>query len=142
MTFANKGKALLVAAGVAVVAAVVAAIVIEPPEQARKKRLDDRRVQDLWQIESVVNEYWKRQQKLPPALNTLQSAGLKASIVDPETNLPYEYTPLSEQSYRICANFSFETGNARHRPWPVQAAEWSHTAGRHCFERTVRQRPG
>ena len=141
MTFANKGKALLAAAGVAVIAAVVAAILIEPPEQARKKRLDDRRVHDLWQIESVVNEYWKRQQKLPPALNVLQSVGLQASTVDPESNLPYGYTPLSEQSYRLCANFSFESGNERHRPWPTQAAEWSHAAGQYCFERTAGQKP-
>ena len=59
MSLANQGKALLVAAAVAVIAAIVAAIVIEPPDQARKKRLDDRR-RDLWQVESVVNEYWKR----------------------------------------------------------------------------------
>ena len=142
MSFVKKGKGLLIAASVAVVAAIVAAIVIEPPAHARKKRLDDRRVQDLSQIESVVNEYWRRQQKLPPALTSLQGVGLKVSIVDPETALPYEYTPLSEQSYRICANFSFETGNARNRPWPAQTAEWSHTAGRHCFERTVRQKLG
>jgi hypothetical protein len=142
MTFANKGRALLVAAGVVVIAAVVAAIVVEPPEQARKKRLDDRRVQDLLTIETVVNEYWKRQQKLPASLVALQTSGLKASIDDPETNVAYEYLPLSEKSYRVCANFALETGNAGRRPWPANTVEWSHNAGRQCFERTLRQGPG
>ena len=142
MSFANKGKVLLVAASVAVIAAVVAAIVIEPPEQARKRRLDDRRVHDLWQIESVVNEYWKRHQKLPSSLDTLQSSGLQASVADPETSLPYQYLAVSEDSYRICANFALETGNAGRRAWPAQAVEWAHTAGRHCFERTARKSPG
>ena len=142
MTFARKGKALLVAASVVVIAAVVAAVVVEPPEQARKKRLDDRRLQDLSTIETVVNEYWKRQQTLPPTLDALQSAGLNASIADPETKQPYEYLPLSERSYRMCASFAFETGNDRHRPWPARAAEWSHKAGRYCFERTVREKSG
>ena len=142
MSFANKGMVLLVAAGVAVIAAVAAAIVAEPPEQARKRRLDDRRVQDLWQIESVVNEYWKRHQKLPSSLGTLQGTGLQASVADPETNLPYEYLAVSDDSYRICANFALESGNAGRRHGQRRQLNGSHTAGRHCFERTARKKPG
>ena len=139
MSLANQGKALLVVASVAVIAAVVAAIVIEPPDQVRKKRLDDRRVQDLWHIESAVSEYWKRHEALPPSLGTLPSEGLQASVSDPETNLPYEYVALTEDSYRVCAHFAMETGNSGRRAWPAQAVEWSHPAGRHCFERTVQK---
>jgi hypothetical protein len=140
MTPARNGRLLLIAAGVAVIAAIIAAIALEPPEESRKRRLDDRRVQDLSKLETVISEYWRRQQKLPSTLDALSHGGLHATIADPESNQPYEYAPSGERSYRLCANFVLETGDPSRRPWPAHTAEWSHGAGRHCFERTVRTR--
>lgn len=137
MTQAKYGKLLLVVAAVAVAAAIAAAIALEPPSESRKRRLDERRVQDLSRVEAVLGEYWRRHKKLPPSLDALPEAGLKAPIADPESR-PYDYTLLGERSYRICANFALETGDPSRRTSPAHSVEWSHGAGRQCFERTIR----
>ena len=131
------GKVLLISASVVVAAAIAAAILLEPPELSRKKRLDERRVQDLSSIDAVIKEYWKRRQKVPASLEDLAAAGLRGSLFDPGSTVRYEYSAVGEESYRICANFALETADDSRNAWAAHGVEWSHPAGRHCFDRSV-----
>src|SRR3989442_6601914 len=126
----------------AVVAAVVAAIVIlGPPSQQRKRKLDQRRIQDLMNIERTVNSYWQRHKTLPTDLVTLsREPGFRPSMSDPESGSAYEFKVTGTDSFRLCAEFSFDSAEDP-QPWyyPPKGS-WAHGAGRQCFELTI-QRP-
>ena len=138
MSSTSKGRALLVAAGVATVAAVIGAIYLQPPEEARARRLDERRVRDLAALEATVNEYWNRKKALPKSLETMAADGLQASQLDPETKAPYKYTSTGSQSFQLCATFAFASDDERRANWPANAVQWAHPNGFVCFDRTIK----
>jgi type II secretory pathway pseudopilin PulG len=131
------GRWLLVAAAVVIVAAVAGAIaVIGTPGTQRQLRMDDRRVDDLRQIEAAAREYRKRTGTLPEGLDVLVAQpGVALSIADPETAAPYGYRRLAGDRFSLCAVFATDTAVRRddRRQWT--GTQWAHGAGRHCFER-------
>jgi hypothetical protein len=141
MTAHRRGALLLVAAGGAVLLAVVTAVVLEPPGQVRERRLDERRVDDLASINAAVDEYWKRNKKLPESLDALSAGGLKVSVSDPASGRPYEYQIAGERSYRLCATFVHGSSHPARRSLSPHQAQWSHGSGRQCFERMARETP-
>ena len=125
-----------------VIAAVVAAIVIlGPPSQQRKRKLDQRRIRDLMNIEQTVNSYWQRHKTLPPDLVTLsREPGFRPPTSDPERGSVYEFKVTGTDSFRLCAEFSFDSKEDP-QPWYYSpTGPWAHGAGRQCFELTI-QRP-
>ena len=56
------------------------------------------------------------------------------STVDPGSAEPYEYRPLDEDTYELCASFDGESPAPRRR---TPAGFWSHGVGRQCFELSV-----
>lgn len=132
------GRGLVVAAAVAVVAAVAAAITVTgSPAAQRQVRLDERRVQDLRQLEAAITDYARREGRLPEALDRLsQETGRQLSLDDPAGAGPYAYERDEGRRYRLCAVFATSTQGeaARGR---VADEGWRHPAGRHCFERAV-----
>jgi hypothetical protein len=126
---------LVVAVTLVVVATLVAGIVaVGPPSQARKRKLDDARVDDLVRIEAAVKRYADQHAAVPPALSALDEApGLRVHGTDPETGAAYEYEPVGEHAYRLCAVFSAASDdNGSSRRYPAET--WHHGIGRQCFE--------
>ena len=124
------GEKLLIAGVVAVVvAAVIGALaVIDSPAKERAKKLDDRRISDLREIERSIDLYWTRHESLPPDLETLeQEPGVEIPSEDPESERPYEYRPSDSKTYELCAVFATETPEGRYDLW-------THGQGRQCFE--------
>jgi hypothetical protein len=130
----------------AVVAAVVAAIVVAiailgSPSVQRKRKLDQRRVQDLITIEGDMSAYWHRHDTLPPDLVTLTHEGFRTPTSDPERGNPYGFTITGTDSYRLCADFSFDSKEDP-QPWyysPRGERSWAHGQGRQCFDLTVQR---
>ena len=62
------------------------------PGEVRARKLDDKRLQDLSQIQSLVLQKWQKDGVLPESLGTLNNE-LAGSIVpvDPKTKAVYEY---------------------------------------------------
>lgn len=121
---------------VAVAAAVAIGIwMLGSPAEARAYRLDDRRVRDLSVIARSVNLYWTRHGRLPADLTDLRrEPGLQQiSSSDPATSVSYEYRPLDDRRFEICARF--ERDSREPDPLPV----WTHGSGRQCFERRARK---
>ena len=55
-----------------------------------------------------------------------------AKIVDPVSEQVYQYTPLGETTYRLCATFAM--------PSPADVpAQWRHSAGTACFNLDARE---
>ena len=130
------GRWLLIAAAVVIVATVIGAIaVIGTPGTQRQLRMDDRRVDDLRQIEAAAREYRKRAGTLPDGLDVLVAQpGVALSTADPVTAVPYGYRRLAGDSFSLCAVFATDTAGARdgRRHWTDM--HWAHGVGRHCFE--------
>ncbi len=132
------GRALAVAAAIAIVAAIAMAVwVMGGPGQQRQVRLDERRVADLARIARQVEAHAGRTGELPRNLGVVAAQpGLALSVADPVTGTPYGYERLASRRYRLCAVFATDTAAG-----PAAAArhgdEWSHGMGRGCYDRTV-----
>jgi hypothetical protein len=123
------GVAMVVVIGAAVAAGVR---MMGSPGEARERRMDARRVDDLRVIAGSVETYRTRRGDLPASIEALET-GLAVTIghVDPETGAPYEYRVLAPDRYELCAVFA--TALAPEAPYADQS--WIHGAGRACFER-------
>ncbi|MBP6912243.1 MAG: hypothetical protein KBB88_03540 [Candidatus Pacebacteria bacterium] len=96
-------------------------VVIGSPLTQRELRLDQKRLEDLQNIQSQVLNYWQEYEKLPDSLKAmidpLQS--WQHIPVDPEfeKGVLYEYSITGKLSFELCATFS--------RPIPVGWQEYS-----------------
>ena len=127
---------VVVCVSVAILTAViVGAVLLDSPAEARLRRLDERRVEDLRELAYAIDAYWTLEERLPSSLAELpDERGYLAELVDPETGEPYEYRVLGEDSYELCAIFASETTEQFETPF--QDA-WFHGSGRKCFQLNV-----
>lgn len=132
------GRALLVGLVVAFVAIVVGVglWVLGSPAEERRRRLDERRVEDLREIAAAVDAYWTRTGAQPESLEALAGwQGLQAPRTDPDTGEPYAYRPAGPNRYELCATFAREDpGPEPRRRYELGPSFWHHGAGRHCFD--------
>jgi len=137
---ASTGRWLAIVASVVVIATVVCALVaIGPPAQQRRVSLDARRAHELSTLSNLIDMGADRDGKLPAALADLEGAGQWLSIKDPETGAPYTYAITGDTTYRLCAVFATATQSADVRGgW--SDGQWSHPAGRHCFDRKAKMK--
>jgi hypothetical protein len=107
------------------------------PSSQRAKRFDLERVSALQGIQYQVSSYWQDNQKLPASLDMLNdSLDARGIARDPETNQAYEYQPVSNTSFKLCATFSLAGNNSY--TTPVGAEDnWQHQAGHTCFARSI-----
>jgi hypothetical protein len=131
----------IVSAGV--IAAVIVALFLIDPALQRRLRVDAARVQHLAQIETALDEYWRRHEAMPQDLESLATEpGFDTVIQDPETGKRYGFEPVDVDSYLLCADFLVDWGklSRRHqRSWDRNNKRWSHPAGRFCFTRDIRK---
>ena len=124
------------AAAVLVIAAALAAgfYVAGSPTEARERRLDQQRIEDLRDIARAIDAYHHDHPgAIPPNLDTVPSpSGNAVATRDPVTREPYEYQPSGDGRYQLCARF------ARVYDGDRDADFWRHPAGRSCFAFTAR----
>jgi hypothetical protein len=104
------------------------------PAEQRLLRLDERRVNDLRRIADAVQLYWARNARLPAGLADLTSLGGPVSTEDPETGVAYEFRPKEPATFELCATF------ARPSEDVSRDYDFTHPAGRQCFERPADRR--
>ncbi len=99
------------------------------PLAQRESAFDQRRVNDLQQIASLLRDSWTANGKhqLPSKLDALFVN--RTRLLDPQTHHAYTYHTYSGPRYRLCA--VFETSNLND---PGNDA-WRHAAGLTCFNR-------
>ena len=121
------------------------------PQSERLRQFDDRRVNDLMNIQWQIVDYWQSKAKLPANLDELRNdiTGF-VPPKDPETNQPYEYSATGATSFELCAAFKTVSENiigVTTKPVPVFEGDfargveiennWAHSAERSCFKRTI-----
>ncbi|MBI4121950.1 MAG: hypothetical protein HY461_01325 [Parcubacteria group bacterium] len=135
---------------VVIVAAIITGlVVIGSPKEARLRRFDDLRVQNLQFIQDQVFSYWVDKKTVPNQLEQLNDdiRGVRVPM-DPATGQPYAYEKKGSEQFTLCAEFSTaipEPANARRAqkyPSPpyygyFNNGSWEHEAGKQCFDRTI-----
>jgi hypothetical protein len=119
---------VLLVVGAAIVAGLM---VMTSPAEERARRMDERRVEDLSEIDNAIDVYWSRKSALPPHLDALvREFGAALSIRDPNDANEYEYRVLDATKYELCAIFEEPSRPQRSR----FGTFWNHHAGRQCFQ--------
>lgn len=135
------GRWMLIAASVLVVGTVaVAFMAMDTPGQVREQRLDQRRINDLDQIDDAIGTWQRGHARLPASLAELAAQpGVALAVRDPVDGAAYGYEPGTGVNYRLCAAFATDT--AKRDPqadmYRYSDQQWPHPAGRHCFDRKV-----
>lgn len=137
--------------------------ILGSPMKQRQFRLDNRRVEDLQNIQWQVINYWQRKEKLPAKLEDLADPLSGYSLpVEPEFEKgnKYEYAVKGKLEFELCATFSqpmpkgwqeYSYGGVRPMmpvysdkevssyPYPGGGTNesWDHEIGRTCFTRTI-----
>lgn len=92
--------------GALVLAAIIAGLsVTGGPNSARAEKRDTARLNDLRDIIQFVQCRKALDDTLPDALTAVESCSDPAKLADPTSAQPYSYERLSENSYRLCADF-------------------------------------
>lgn len=133
------GAGLLVAAVVG-----VGFMHIETPAEVRERRLDEKQLTDLQDIQWRIYNHLEVQQELPADLAIIQ-AGAPLPVAAPERT-PYRYE-VTDTGFALCATFAYPSAvGDPYLTRPMMPSEeklikgmddWTHGAGEVCFERTV-----
>ena len=146
MSGSKLGTGLMVGAGVLIAATVAAAIVVMgSPGVQRERRLDERRIADLAQIEQAVEAHHREHDALPANLVVLAARpGVGLSMTDPVDGSTYVYRIEGKALYVLCARFGTdsaeEAGAGRRGGVYASSAAWAHGRGETCFRRHVEPR--
>lgn len=126
------GRTLTIIASVLMLLTITAAILATgTPSERRMAKLDERRTSDLKQLEEAIDAHYEKERTLPADLSVVSSKpGSTLAVRDPETAVPYGYSPSPGRRYRLCAVFTTDTSATG-----VQSdLRWNHGIGRHCFD--------
>ncbi len=146
--FPGRAKLIGYGAALAIVISIVGGFfIIGSPGEQRNLRMDSQRLSDLQNIQSQVIYYWQQKERLPQNLGELNDPLSWFTVpVDPESGVLYEYrVTKAPYTFELCATFalagdSIAPGMVRPvMPYGKGEADtnWSHEAGRACFERTI-----
>ena len=130
-----------VAAGLAVATLAWGLWAVGSPQGERRRKLDERRLEQLRSIEGAIDRIVRgphderpaegpapMRRPLPATLEEVRAEALpdRPAITDPATAEPYVYRVTGEATYELCATFD----RARDEDDDVR---WNHPAGAHCF---------
>ena len=134
------------AVGVVILSLIFGFLTVGSPNTQRLLRFDERRVNDLQNIQYQIINYWQLKEKLPTSLNDLTDSisGFKAPV-DPETGSMYVYEVSSQLEFRLCADFKLPAPSSDRSvmsktevlPVGMVIDQWEHGSGRVCFTRTI-----
>ena len=110
--------------------------VIDSPQVAQAKKYDQQRVDDLYNLSSMITDYYQQNEKLPDDLSAEKFARLK----DPQTDQVYEYKVLGEKEYELCATFSLAVDLNDREYYYGGNKDWSfYKEGYQCFSTRVNE---
>lgn len=109
---------------------------VDLPKDARAKRLDDNLMNNIYQLESAVNNYYSLYERLPENLEEMQSdpaVYLDSNyLFDAENGKAIEYRREGDKAFLFCADFRRASEN-NNRPG-FGRGDKSHEAGYDCIE--------
>lgn len=127
----------LVSSIIVLVAVVGAFFIVGSPQTARDLQEDQQKVSDLQNIQYQIVNYWQRKGALPSSLSDLDDSisGFKVPL-----DKGYEYSAYNDiatPTFDLCATFKRETPKDDAQDYELSNDNWTHSAGRVCFTRTI-----
>jgi hypothetical protein len=117
---------------------------IEAPAEVRERRLDEKQLSDLQEIQWRIYNHLETQAKLPADLAVLEATAPLPTAAQERTLYRYQ---LTEAGFELCATFAYPSAvGDPYATRPVAAPEgqlikgmddWEHGAGEVCFLRIV-----
>ncbi|NCN99566.1 hypothetical protein GW920_00340 [Candidatus Falkowbacteria bacterium] len=96
-----------------VLAAFIAAwFFVESPAISRARRLDQNLMNNIYSLESAVNNFYEINKTLPESLATLENSEVylsKRMLADPDNQEPIVYNKLSDKTFEFCATFRMDS---------------------------------
>ena len=136
--------------GIGVLGVVLGSVVggmmlIGSPMMQRDLRIDNQQVSDLSSISQSALSYWQQTKKIPATLDEMENdLGWYQIPKSPEGQPAYEYVPVSDLSFKVCATFKREStddinANVMYQGqgFVEEGEQWKHKAGYTCFTRTI-----
>lgn len=146
----SNGQMLKIFTGASVLLVLVAFVAawffVESPRDARARRLDQNIINNIYGLESAVNDYYVRYQELPNSLEEMKEKNIfidDSLLSDPENKEPIVYQRLDEISFEFCALFRLDsrTDSMRYGPVPYGSGSKDHEAGYQCLAGTLYANP-
>lgn len=124
--------------GFLVLATFVAAwFFVESPQLARAKRLDQIVINNIYQLEDSVNNYYVEYGVLPASLDDLKNVKNiyfdAKNLVDPETKAMIEYKVDGEKTFSFCATFRTDSDSENYNNMYTNPGVRDHIAGYSCI---------
>lgn len=137
-------------AALALAAIIAGFFIIGSPTDLRMLRFDDRKLNDLQNIQYSVVNFYQQKGALPETLDALHDPLAYSTVpLDPQSGESYGYSVTGPLSFELCAEFNRPTQDMKGRgsyaqtydvKFPGLGAEndtWTHEAGQTCFSRTI-----
>jgi Domain of unknown function (DUF5671) len=144
----NEQKSIIYASAVGLIALVSVGFgfaYIETPSEVREQKLDQAQLNDLQEIQYQIENYINLNQAAPESLERMvEEIGVELPQA-PELREPYVYE-TTLQGFKLCAAFAYASTNDEFLTriefddsgLPIKGGNnWTHPAGRYCFERVV-----
>ncbi len=124
--------------------------IIPSPAKQQVIAADQKRVEDLANIQTAVDYYYQTHDTLPTTLDDIKTQAYSPTTplrrTDPTTGASYEYSVTSPYSYSFCATFETDSNKQQADPndttdysYPVYKGDFTHPIGHYCF--TEREQP-
>jgi hypothetical protein len=136
-----RGRGVLLAVATAVVAVAIASGLwgAGAPSDARARRLDQERLDDLRLIAFAIDRHVHDHGALPSSLGQLEERSeWTLRVADPETQAPYGFHAIDDSTYELCARYRFATD--KRAELPVER-RWVHPAGEYCHRLNIDRDP-
>lgn len=127
-----------------VIALVYGFTIVPSPQTERNRSFDHKRVSDLGNIKTSIDNYYNDNGNLPPSLSVLKSddsEGIKLYKTDPQTKQQYGYSITGPETYKVCATFLTDSSKDDANSYDDNAPDYTtymddfkHSVGYHCFE--------
>ncbi len=104
-------------------------LLIESPQKARMRKVDQQTMIDINNLESLINNYYVANSKLPENIEELDFNRLAIS-----NNTEIEYHKIDNANFELCAYFNLDSENIYKIDRVYTAGRNDYTAGRNCFE--------
>ncbi len=111
---------------------------IETPAEVRERRIDDRQVEALQDMQWRIEEHYRMNKALPVNISDVYSVSDVPEA--PTDRAGYEYKVIDKNNYELCATFAYSSESSTMSPmmmYKEQNYNWEHEAGNWCFERVA-----
>lgn len=126
-----------------ILAAFVASLfIVESPKLARNRQIDGRVVDNFYEIDNYLNNYYSTNNKLPLELTSLKTEFVYLNdslFTNPVTNEVFKYQVKGDREYELCATFLTDTteNNKNKGAGYYVDARWPHAIGYQCLTQKI-----